>query len=130
MNQPVTLPQIWSYRTPKAKLAIWSGWLALVALFVWSWQLMNVNTMWVFVWDAPTQAADIASRMFPPRWDYINELWLPLWDTLNIATLGTLGGIVMAVPWHFWLRATPRRRFCLCGQLPWPLSWRHGRLTR
>jgi phosphonate transport system permease protein len=26
------------------------------------------------------------------------ELWLPLWDTINIATLGTLGPVIMAVP--------------------------------
>ena len=101
LEPSVSLPEIWTYRTPKAKLVIWSAWLALVALFVWSWQVMNANTMWVFVWDAPTQAADIASRMFPPRWDYINELWQPLWDTLNIATLGTSGGIAMAVPVAF-----------------------------
>jgi len=101
INESVHRPQIWSYRTPKARLAIWFAWLALVALFVWSWQIMNANTMWVFVLDAPEQAADIASRMFPPRWGYINTLWSALWDTLNIATLGTLGGIVMAVPVAF-----------------------------
>ena len=101
LKEPVHLPQIWSYRTPKVRFLIWMAWLALVALFVFSWQLMNTNTMWVFVWDAPTQAADIASRMFPPRWAYIHSLWQPLWDTLNIATLGTLGGIAMAVPVAF-----------------------------
>lgn len=101
MNQSLTLPQIWTYRTPRQKLIAWFGWLLLVALFVWAWQIMTAETMWMFVWDAPRQAADIASRMFPPRWSYINELWLPLWDTLNIATLGTLGGIVMAVPVAF-----------------------------
>jgi phosphonate transport system permease protein len=39
--------------------------------------------------------------MVPPRWPYIMELWRPLWDTLNIATLGTLLAIVMAVPVAF-----------------------------
>jgi phosphonate transport system permease protein len=39
--------------------------------------------------------------MIPPRWSYINELWVPLWDTLNIATIGTMMAIVMAVPVAF-----------------------------
>jgi phosphonate transport system permease protein len=39
--------------------------------------------------------------MVPPRWSYMEELWAPLWDTINIATLGTLGGVIMAVPVAF-----------------------------
>ncbi len=93
--------QIWTYRTPRKRLLIWGGWLALVALFVYCWQIMTAGTMWVFVWDAPTQAADIGSRMMPPRWGYLPELMGPLWDTINMATLGTLGGVIMAVPIAF-----------------------------
>ncbi|WP_085977152.1 phosphonate ABC transporter, permease protein PhnE [Roseobacter sp. AzwK-3b] len=80
---------------------LWGGWLALVALFVWCWQIMTRDTIWFFVSDAPRQAADIGSRMLPPRWSYMSELWLPLWDTINIATLGTIGGVIMAVPVAF-----------------------------
>ncbi|SDK24567.1 phosphonate ABC transporter, permease protein PhnE [Billgrantia gudaonensis] len=100
-SEPTHYAQVWSFRTPKARLALWAGWLALVALFVWCWQVMNAGTMWVFVADAPSQAADIGSRMFPPRLDYLPELLAPLWDTLNIATLGTLGGVILAVPVAF-----------------------------
>ncbi len=93
--------QVWTYRTPRARLLIWGGWFALVALFVYCWQLMTANTIWVFVYDAPKQAVDIGSRMLPPRWGYLGELIAPLWDTINIATLGTLGGVIMAVPVAF-----------------------------
>ena len=93
--------QVWTYRTPRARLLLWAGWLALVALFVWCWQVMTKDTIWFFVIDAPAQAADIGSRMMPPRWGYMSELWAPLWDTINIATLGTLGGVIMAVPVAF-----------------------------
>lgn len=93
--------QTWTYRTPRKRLLIWGGWLALVTLFVYCWQIMTARTMWVFVWDAPTQAADIGSRMMPPRWGYLPELMGPLWDTINMATLGTLGGVIMAVPIAF-----------------------------
>ena len=36
--------------------------------------------------------------MVPPDWRFIAKLWRPLWDTLNIATLGTAIAIVLAVP--------------------------------
>ena len=32
--------------------------------------------------------------MFPPRWSYMEKLWWPIWETLNIATIGTLLAIV------------------------------------
>jgi phosphonate transport system permease protein len=91
----------WHRYTTAARLVRWFGWLLLVALTVFCWQQMTKDTIWAFVLDAPRQAADIGSRMLPPRWAYINTLWRPLWDTLNIATLGTLLAIVIAVPIGF-----------------------------
>ncbi|MDO6461959.1 phosphonate ABC transporter, permease protein PhnE [Granulosicoccaceae sp. 1_MG-2023] len=79
----------------------WSVWLVLVALCVFCREVMTRDTIRAFVSDAPRQAADLGSRMFPPRWTYIEKLWLPLWDTLNIATLGTLLGVLIAVPVAF-----------------------------
>ena len=92
---------IWRQRTSAAQWSMWIGWLALVALFVFSWQVMNKNTIWMFVEDAPRQAGDLLSRAWPPRWVYMERLWLPIWDTLNIATLGTLLGICFAIPVAF-----------------------------
>ncbi|MEO8938825.1 MAG: phosphonate ABC transporter, permease protein PhnE [Burkholderiaceae bacterium] len=91
----------WTYRTPRTRLLSWFGWLALVALTVFCWQQMTRDTIWAFVLDAPTQASDIGGRMVPPRWSYIGVLWRPLWDTLNMATLGTALGVVLAVPIAF-----------------------------
>ena len=92
---------LWQRRTPLAQWGIWLGWLALGVLFVISWQVMNKNTIWLFVEDAPRQAADLLSRAWPPRWSYLESLWGPLWDTMNIATLGTGLGIVLATPVAF-----------------------------
>ncbi len=92
---------VWQRRTTARQWAIWAGWLALVATTVWCWQVMNRNTVWIFVEDAPRQAADLLSRAWPPRWSYLDRLWLPLRDTLNIATLGTLLGVLIAVPVAF-----------------------------
>lgn len=103
----------WQLRTPKQSFLRWLGWFWLVALTVVCWQVMNENTIWAFVSDAPNQAADIGDRMFPPKWGYINSLWEPLWDTINIATLGTLLGILFAVPVAFLAatNTTPSTRF-------------------
>lgn len=103
----------WQYRSSRARLLLWVGWLALVALFVFCWQIMTQDTIWAFVADAPRQAADLGSRMVPPRWSYLDKLWKPLWDTMNIATLGTLLGLIFAVPIAFLAASntTPSRVF-------------------
>src|SRR6185312_3063890 len=46
----------------------------------------------------PQQAGDLAVRMVPPDWLYIRALGRPIWDTLNIATIGTLVAVVLAIP--------------------------------
>src|SRR6185312_14854373 len=62
------------------------------------WELISEKTIWAFVWDAPDQAADLGSRMVPPDWASIHGLWWPIWDTLNIATLGTVMAVILAIP--------------------------------
>ncbi len=104
-------PVFWQHRTPVKRLALWAFWFCVVALFVFCWEVMTQRTIWVFVWDAPRAAADIGTRAFPPRWSYMGQLWRPLWDTINIATLGTLLGTAIAVPLAFLAAAntTPSR---------------------
>ena len=82
--------QIWRRREPRKQMAIWFGWLCGVALFMFCWEFISERTEWMYVIDAPRIVADIGSRMFPPRWSYIDQLWIPVWDTINIATLGTV----------------------------------------
>ena len=55
----------------------------------------------MFVTDAPRQAVDMMERMVPPKWSYMNSLWRPVWDTITIATLGTLMSVVLAFPIAF-----------------------------
>jgi phosphonate transport system permease protein len=93
--------RVWERRATRTQLAIWATWLVGVLIFVQCWNLISEATIWAFALDAPEQAADLFVRMVPPRWDYLNVLWRPLWDTINIATLGTLLGVVIAVPFAF-----------------------------
>ncbi|WP_087017438.1 phosphonate ABC transporter, permease protein PhnE [Thaumasiovibrio subtropicus] len=106
-------PAYWEKHSPQVRLCRWVAWLVFVALCVFCWQEMNRDTLWYFVTDAPNQFRDISGRMWPPRWSYLNELWEPLWDTLNIATLGTALGVVIALPVAFLAarNTTPSRHF-------------------
>lgn len=91
----------WRRRPLLAQFGVWVGWTAALVIFILCWRLISEKTIWLFVWDAPSQAMDLASRMVPPDWGYTAKLWRPLWDTINIATLGTVLAIVMAVPIAF-----------------------------
>jgi phosphonate transport system permease protein len=91
----------WRLRSTRREIAVWGGWLAAVAIAMVGFQYISERTIWAFVWDAPQQAADIFSRAVPPRWTYAGQLWKPLWDTINIATLGTALAVSLGVPVAF-----------------------------
>ena len=103
----------WRKRSAKTELGMFIGWVLALALLSWTFQVMTQDTIWSFVTDAPRQAQDIGSRMVPPNWGYVEELWWPLWETINMATLGTLLGLVLAVPVAFLAASntTPSKRF-------------------
>jgi phosphonate transport system permease protein len=90
--------KVWHRRERAAQFAIWLAWLAAAAIFIYCWALISEKTIWAFVTDAPVQAADLAVRMVPPDWRFVAKLGRPLWDTINIATLGTALSIIVAVP--------------------------------
>lgn len=104
---------LWRKRTPVQDGLVFAGWLALLMFVTWAFQVMTQDTIWAFVGDAPTQARDIGSRMLPPAWNHTAELLWPLWETLNMATLGTLIGVTLAVPVAFLAarNTTPSTRF-------------------
>ncbi len=91
----------WKRRTTKKQFMIWLGWLIGISIIIFAWQLISAKTVWFFVHDAPKQAADIGSRMVPPKWSYMFKLIKPVWDTINIATIGTIIAIIIAVPVAF-----------------------------
>jgi phosphonate transport system permease protein len=91
----------WRRRTTAGELLAWGAWLLVVAAVVASFEVISGATIWDFVWDAPQQGADLIGRAVPPRWSYARELWRPLWDTVNMATLGTLIACALGVPLAF-----------------------------
>ena len=76
---------------------IWLGGIAIAA----AWSVSALDIEWAFFADAHEQAADLISRMWPPRWTYLPRIVQPLIETLHIATLGTMIAIVFALPVAF-----------------------------
>jgi phosphonate transport system permease protein len=101
MNSKTPSVPVWRKRTSRNELMLFAVWVLTLAFVSWAFQVMTNDTIWAFVTDAPAQMQDIGSRMMPPAWSFVHELWWPLWETINIATLGTLLGLVMAVPVAF-----------------------------
>jgi phosphonate transport system permease protein len=91
----------WQKRSTRESLLSWLGWFVALVITAICFRFVSGQTIWMFVWDAPEQAADLVSRMFPPEWKYASRLWSALWDTINIATLGTLLAIIVSIPLAF-----------------------------
>lgn len=94
-----TYPEVWRRRTRRETLIGWV-WVAGVA-FAAAWSVSALEIEWAFFADAHQQAADLAQRMWPPRWSYLPVIVKPLIETIHIATLGTLIALVFSVPLAF-----------------------------
>ena len=117
---------IWRRRSRKKAAIHWVVTLAIAAVILWCFKLIADETTWQFVWSAPEQGADLTMRMFLPEWFveipelweagelwplvgeyfrqravYAVDLWDPLVDTIHIATLGTVLGVMIASPLAF-----------------------------
>ena len=92
---------VWKRRTTTTQLRNWAAWLIGIAIISFAWHLISEKTVWFFVQDAPRQAADMGARMVPPKWSYMSQLWKPTWDTINIASIGTIIAMVIAIPVAF-----------------------------
>jgi phosphonate transport system permease protein len=91
----------WKHRATATQLRNWAAWLIGIAIVSFAWHLISEKTIWFFVQDAPRQAADMGARMVPPKWSYMSQLWKPAWDTVNIASIGTIIAMVIAIPVAF-----------------------------
>ncbi len=88
------------------RLARYAGLLLALLVLLLCWRYVSERTIWAFVLDAPATALDIGSRAVPPDLGYVTRIGRATWDTVNTATLGTLLGMVLAVPFAF-LAARP-----------------------
>lgn len=88
----------WRPTTFSQRLARAAGLVALLLVTGFAWVVVTQDTHWEFVRDAFYQGGRLMARMFPPDFAYFPTLVKPLIDTIHIATLGTLGATLLAVP--------------------------------
>jgi len=66
------------------------------------WSIKTIEIIPEFLYDAPTQTADLFKRMWPFDWAfYPKEVHAALIETLHIATLGTILALFLALPLSF-----------------------------
>lgn len=78
-------------------------WLAILlatAIALW-WTAGNLGFSWGELARGLPYIADVLGRMFPPNWSYLERLWTPVAETIQIAVWGTLLGVVLALPVTF-----------------------------
>ena len=91
---------VWQRFTMAERLARFSIYLAIVLVVAWA--AHSVEIIVEFIWDAPEQVADMGRRMWPIAWSfYPKGIHDALIETLNIAAVSTLLGVIMAVPVGF-----------------------------
>jgi phosphonate transport system permease protein len=108
---------VWQRFTLHEKLARFAVYLMVVVAVVWA--ARSVEIIEEFIWDAPAQIADMGTRMWPIAWGFFLEgVWPPLVETLNIAAVSTLLGVIMAVPVGFMAarNAVPNRALNLIAR--------------
>jgi phosphonate transport system permease protein len=92
-------PEVWKRFSPRetlVRLAWYAG-----AVFIVVWSLDRLEIPWEYFADAHVQAADLATRMWPPDWDYTDAVVAAMIETIHIATLGTIVTIGLAFPCAF-----------------------------
>jgi len=100
MSSETVAAREWQRFSPGERVARFAVYLAIVAATVAS--LRTVEVIPEFIADAPEQIADLVRRMWPPDLAYYpQEIHGAMLDSIHIATIGTVLGVVMAIPIGF-----------------------------
>ncbi|AWB42869.1 phosphonate ABC transporter, permease protein PhnE [Paenibacillus sp. CAA11] len=74
----------------------YSIWLfGIIVVLLCSWR--SGVTPYQLVVGLP-QMGDLLAQMFPPDWKYLDKIWKPMMETVQIAIIGTTFGAILAVP--------------------------------
>ncbi|MFT5469803.1 MAG: phosphonate transport system permease protein [Verrucomicrobiales bacterium] len=90
--------KLWQLRDRRQQLLSWLMMLGLAIVFVAAFKPIAAATEWAYLGTAAQKAGDLGDRMWPPDISQFSKLLRPLWDTINIATLGTVLAIALAFP--------------------------------
>jgi phosphonate transport system permease protein len=90
----------WIRFTPQQKLTRFAVYLGVVAAIAWA--LKTIEIIPEFLDDAPAQVVDMGTRMWPIDWAHFwPAVWPALLETMHIAALSTLLGLMMGIPVGF-----------------------------
>lgn len=92
---------IWRKRDRRQAITHWLITMGIGLVILVCARIIGAQTEWSYLENAHLQGQDLAMRMFPPHWPYAVELIGPLIDTIHIATLGTIVGVMIASPLAF-----------------------------
>ena len=94
---PPVAARIWRRHSAVQRLIRFGVWLAIVIGILQS--VRTIEVIPEFLLDAPEQMGDLLARMWPIDWrDYPNGVHGGVVDTLQIASLGTLLWVILAIP--------------------------------
>jgi len=88
-----------------------------VVIVAVSWWWLDITLKYAVT--APDRLADLLFRMYPPDIGYLPQVVAPLFETVQIAVVGTLGAVIMAAPVAYITaeNTTPNRGTYLLGKL-------------
>ncbi len=86
----------WIRFSRKERIIRTVAYFAVAAILYWA--LSTVDVFWPWVWTAPAQINDMLFRMFPPSLASLNGILRALLETVNIAVLGTIVAVILALP--------------------------------
>lgn len=86
----------WVRYSGRERIARTMGYFIVAILLYWA--LSTVDIFWPWVWTAPAQINDMMFRMFPPSMAQFLPIVRALFESINIAILGTIGAVIMALP--------------------------------
>ncbi len=86
----------WDRFDRRERLLRYLALLATVVITYASWQALNVR--YTYLVTAPEMTLNLFRRMYPPDTAYAPEIVAPMIATINIAVVGTMMAIVMAIP--------------------------------
>ncbi len=88
-------------RTLLPRLVTWSTWLVLIVLFIVS--VRATNFRFDDLWGSSVDFVRFFGNFWPPDWQRaLPQIWRPMLETLQMAWLGTLFGVILGAPWVFW----------------------------
>ena len=82
------------------RMLTWSTWALFLGL-LWI-SVVQVEFRFDDFWASARDFIAFFGNLYPPDWRALPQIWQPMIETLVMAWLGTLFGVILGIPWLFW----------------------------